>query len=85
MISDQDGVRERLTIITNGVKANEIQEMRYMAKDSLRARVVKDVKAAEKAIVSEEKAIVTKIRTRAPARELERSKAPDDEHIQEET
>ncbi len=55
-----------------------------MAKESIKSKVVKDVKAAEKAIVAEEKAITTTIRTKVRSQKPEYSKAPDDEHIQEE-
>ncbi len=55
-----------------------------MAKESIKSKVVKDVKAVEKAIVAEEKAITTKIRTKAHLQKPEYPKASEDEHIQEE-
>lgn len=51
-----------------------------MAKESIRSKVVKDVKAAEKAVMSEEKKITTKIKTKPRGD----SKASIDEHVQEE-
>jgi hypothetical protein len=54
-----------------------------MAKESIKSKVVKDVKAAEKAIVSEEKTIATRIRTKTHAQKGY-PKPPEDEHIDEE-
>jgi hypothetical protein len=55
-----------------------------MVKESIKSKVVKEVKAAEKAIASEEKMIATKIKLKAHARKPGDSKAPEDEHVQEE-
>ncbi|HMK46454.1 MAG TPA: hypothetical protein VK436_07485 [Methanocella sp.] len=55
-----------------------------MAKESLKSKVVKDLKAAENAIVSEEKAIAARIMTKANVQKPEYPKPPEDEHIQEE-
>ncbi len=55
-----------------------------MAKESLRSQVSRDVKAVEKAIASEEKTIVTRIRTKAHRQTRESAKVEIDEHIQEE-
>jgi len=55
-----------------------------MAKESIKSKVVKEVKAAEKAIISEEKMIAIKIKTKSHAKKQGESKAPEDEHVQEE-
>jgi hypothetical protein len=55
-----------------------------MPKESIKSKVVKDVKAAEKAIVSEEKMITTKIKTKTHAHKHGDFKAPGEEHIEEE-
>jgi hypothetical protein len=55
-----------------------------MTKESIRTKVVNDVKAAEKAIITDEKMIANKIKTKMHAQKHEDSGAPEDQHIPEE-